>query len=91
MLAVNMLIFLSSCGIVSGSFAPKAHSEKETPGAIQVIDINGDVHETSVNVVESGEAEDNAAAALPERTLAQVAQNLLIDDDSNFAYSQLDG
>ena len=88
MLAVNMLIFLSSCGIVSGSFAPKAHSEKETPGAIQVIDINGDVHETSVNVVESGEAEDNAAS-LPERTLAQVAQNLLIDDDMNYAYSGL--
>nr|MCR5688269.1 hypothetical protein [Lachnospiraceae bacterium] len=56
---------------------------------IQVIDINGDVHETSVNVVEAGEAEDNAASALPERTLAQVAQNLLISDETNYAYGQL--
>ncbi|MCR5687838.1 MAG: hypothetical protein K6G58_07460, partial [Lachnospiraceae bacterium] len=65
----------------SGKDAGKTEENGPKPqSAIQVIDINGDVHETSVNVVEAGEAEDNAASALPERTLAQVAQNLLISD-----------
>lgn len=58
-------------------------------GAIKVIDINGDIHETSVNVIEEGEAEDNEAGALPARNIAQVAQNLSVSEDSNFAYSEL--
>ena len=61
----------------------------ETPGAIQVIDINGDVHETSIDVIDASEAEDNTSNALPERSLAQVAQNLSLSDEANFAYSQL--
>ncbi len=85
-----LALSLCGCGFVRNPVTPPSQPQKDNSGAIQVIDINGDVHETSVNVVESGEAEDNAAASLPERTLAQVAQNLLIDDDSNFAYSQLD-
>ncbi len=58
-------------------------------GAIKVIDINGDVHETSVNVIDGGEAEDNAAETLPARNLAQVAQNLSVSEDYNYAYSKL--
>lgn len=60
------------------------------PGAIRVIDINGDVHETSVNIIEDTEAEENAVNSLPERSLAQVAQNLSIPDERNYAYTQLD-
>ena len=60
-----------------------------TPGAIQVIDINGDIHETSVSVIDEAEAEDGDAEALPARSLAEVAQNLSLSDDSNFAYSEL--
>ncbi len=60
------------------------------PGSIRVIDINGDVHETSVNIIDDAEAEENAAHSLPERTLAQVAQNLSVPDERNYAYSQLD-
>ena len=37
------------------------------PGSIRVIDINGDVHETSVNIIDDAEAEENAAHSLPER------------------------
>ena len=60
-----------------------------SPGAIQVIDINGDVHETSVDVIDAAEAEDEDSQALPARNLASVASNLTFSDDSNFAYSQL--
>ena len=61
-----------------------------TPGAIQVIDMNGDVHETSVDVIDAAEAEDEEAHSLPERSLAEVATNLSFSEDSNFAYSELD-
>ncbi|MCR5302616.1 MAG: hypothetical protein K6E49_09290 [Lachnospiraceae bacterium] len=63
------------------------------PGAIQVIDINGDIHETTVSVIEeegSGEPEEASPSTLPERNLAQVAQNLSVSNDSNYAYSGLD-
>lgn len=65
--------------------------ENKSPvgGGIKVIDINGDVHETSVNVIDEGEAEDNAAEALPARNLAQVAQNLTRSGENDFAYSEL--
>ena len=36
------------------------------PGSIRVIDINGDVHETSVNIIDDAEAEENAAHSLPD-------------------------
>ncbi len=61
-----------------------------TPGAIQVIDKNGDVHETSVDVIDAAEAEDEDSNALPARSLAEVASNLSFSEDSNFAYSELD-
>ena len=60
-----------------------------TPGPIKVIDINGDIHETSVDVIEESEEEDNASNPLPDRSLAQVAQNLSLSDEANFAYSEL--
>lgn len=74
--------------VTDSSDAPGTPSVSN-PGAIQVIDINGDVHETSVSVIEESENEDNASSTLPERSLAQVAQNLSLSDDSNFAYSGL--
>ena len=61
-----------------------------TPAAIQVIDMNGDVHETSVDVIDAAEAEDSDANALPARSLAEVASTLSFSEDSNFAYSELD-
>lgn len=60
-----------------------------SPGAITVIDVNGDEHETEVSVIEAGENEDNSSTSLPERSLAQVAQNISMSDDENFAYSEL--
>ena len=62
--------------------------------AISVIDINGDVHETKVNVIEDTEAEDNGAEEdgtgnLSERSLVQVAANMHLSDDSNYAYNNL--
>ena len=59
------------------------------PGAIQVIDMNGDVHETSVDVIDAAEAEDDISNTLPARNLASVASNLAFSEDSNFAYTQL--
>lgn len=76
-------------------FLPKDKKEqsevnaKPANTAISVIDINGDVHEASVNVIEDTEAEDNETSTLPERSLAQVAQNITISDNSNYAYSNL--
>ena len=84
---------LHGCGVLqklqSEQLASENAEESSGSGAIKVIDINGDVHETGVNVIDEGEAEDNAASALPERNLAQVAQNLSVSDDSAFAYSEL--
>ena len=60
-----------------------------TGHAIQVIDMNGDVHETSVDVIDAAEAEDEGSNELPARNLASVAANLTFSDDSNFAYTQL--
>lgn len=84
---------LHGCGFLQNLQSEQLASEnaEESPGsgAIKVIDINGDVHETGVNVIDEGEAEDNAASSLPERNLAQVAQNLSVSDDSAFAYSEL--
>ena len=62
---------------------------KTTPGPITVIDINGDVHETSVDVIDETKDTDNRSNPLPERSLAQVAQNLSVSDEANFAYSGL--
>ena len=84
---------LHGCGVLqklqSEQLASENAEESSGSGAIKVIDINGDVHETGVNVIDEGEAEDNAASSLPERNLAQVAQNLSVSDDSAFAYSEL--
>ncbi|MCR5474148.1 MAG: hypothetical protein K6F28_02980 [Lachnospiraceae bacterium] len=63
-------------------------SVQTNAGQIEVIDINGERIETSVDVVEEAEAEDNASA-LPDVSLAQVAQNMSVEDVSNFAYSEL--
>ena len=59
-------------------------------GKIEVIDVNGDRIETEVDVVEEGEAEDNAANQLPEANLAAAAQNMALPTNFNFAYSSLD-
>ena len=84
---------LHGCGVLqklqSEQITSENVEESSGSGAIKVIDINGDVHETGVNVIDEGEAEDNAASSLPERNLAQVAQNLSVSDDSAFAYSEL--
>lgn len=86
---------LSGCSISEKDLFEKKSKSKPvtTPGAISVIDINGDVHETSVNVIEESDTdaeEDDQGTTLPTRTLAEVAQNMSLSDDSNFAYSQLD-
>ena len=65
-------------------------SPAPTPAAIQVIDMNGDVHETSVDVIDAAEAEDDKTYALPERSLAAVASNMSFSEGANFAYSELD-
>ena len=70
--------------VVSDTAKPAAK-----PAAISVIDINGDVHEAEVSVIDESESEDDTSSALPERTLAEVAQNMSLSDDSNFAYSEL--
>lgn len=67
----------------------EAVTEKPSNGAISVIDINGDVHEASVSVIEDTEAEERETSKLPERSLAQVAQNISLSDDLNYAYSGL--
>lgn len=59
-------------------------------GRIEVIDVNGDRIETEVDVVEEGEAEDNANAPLPGANLAAAAQNINLPTNFNFAYSSLD-
>lgn len=99
-ITVSILCGLCGCSALAGKIRdsrPKetasdpvsSDEDKKNPGAIQVIDINGDVHETSVDVIEEGETEDNASNPLPDRSLAQVAQNLSLSDDVNFAYSEL--
>ncbi len=78
--------------IESGAFdpiIPEAENSEPGAGAIKVIDINGDVHETSVDVIEESEAGSGTSDVLPPRNLAQVAQNLSIMGDNNFAYSEL--
>ncbi len=74
-------------GITPGSPSPASQS---SPGAIQVIDMNGDVHETSVDVIDAAEAEDDQSSALPARSLAEVAANMSFSDDKSFAYNGLD-
>ena len=73
----------------TGDEAGSGENKSPVGGGIKVIDVNGDVHETSVNVIDEGEAEDNAAEALPARNLAQVAQNLTRSGEDDFAYSEL--
>ena len=73
----------STTDVISESENPSA------PAAIQVIDINGDVHETSVDVIEESEAEDNGSNRLPSRNLAMVEANMAVFDGSNYAYSEL--
>ena len=68
---------------------PGDSGSSSSAGAIQVIDVNGDVHETEVSVIEAGEDEDNNSTTLPERSLAQVAQNLSLSNEKTFAYSEL--
>lgn len=90
---------LSACNIdelVSGDKIPAVTGLDEVPGdgsktssGIQVIDVNGDIHESEVDVIEEGEAEDNGSGSLPETSLAQVAQNLSFSDEPNFAYTEL--
>lgn len=84
---------LNETGVIesesAGSTASETANPDATSGAIKVIDINGDVHETNVDVINEGEAEDNATEALPARNLAQVSQNLSVTDENNFAYSEL--
>ena len=56
---------------------------------IKVIDINGDVREPSVDVIEESEAEDNASSPLPEHSLAQIAQNMSLSSEKDFAYGEM--
>lgn len=89
------VVFLFGCdgtSPVTESAEDEQAQNGAKPGAIQVIDINGDVIETSVSVIDEAESEDAEADVntLPERSVAEVAQNLLLADDSNFAYSELD-
>ncbi len=51
--------------------------------------MNGDVHETSVSVIDESEAEDESAESIPVANLAKIAQNISYSDDSNFAYTEL--
>lgn len=62
-----------------------------TPGAIQVIDINGDVHETSVDVIDAAEAEDDTSSSIPAGDLEAAAADMAASDGSYFAYSELGG
>ncbi len=84
--------FLQGCKSITGVI--KNPEDKITPApspAIQVIDINGDVHEATVNVIDAAEAEDDdQSQALPETSLAEVATNMSFDNDTFFAYHELD-
>ncbi len=60
-----------------------------SPGAIQVIDINGDVHETSIDVIDAAESEDDPSAVLPASSLEAAASDMDFSAESNYAYSQL--
>ena len=73
----------------SSPLIPESTNPSPGTGGIKVIDINGDVHEASVNVIDEGEAEDNAAEALPAQNLAQAAQNLSLSGEVNYAYTGL--
>ena len=90
-----MLSFLCGCDAADILDATAKKTEvidagnPTAPGPIKVIDINGDIHETSVDVIEESEEEDNTSNPLPDRSLAQVAQNLSLSDEANFAYSEL--
>ena len=76
-------------GVAASEEEDSGAQTQNKPGEIEVIDINGERIETSVDVVEDAEAEDNASV-LPDVSLAQVAQNMSVADVSNFAYSELD-
>lgn len=82
-------VILSGCGSVSDVIDAAVDAENSKPGAIQVIDINGDVLETSVDVIESAESEEDDTYPLPAENLALAAQNLSFSDDRNFAYHEL--
>ncbi len=91
---ITASLFQNLCGCGVSSPLEKAReenvsAEKPPSGSIKVIDMNGDVHETSVSVIEESEAEDEAADALPSASLAQIAQNLTYATDASFAYSEL--
>ena len=67
---------------------PKSDDAGSHSGSIKVIDVDGDVHETSVDVIEESEAEDNRAS-LPESNLAQSARDLVMHSEDGFAYTEL--
>lgn len=96
-ITVLTLSNLSACNVskaidtmIENETMDVAKDDPPLPGAgkIEVIDINGDHIETEVDVVEEGEAEDNAS--LPDRNLAQTASELPTPDDYCYAYSMLD-
>ncbi len=102
---ITALIFQNLCGcgastlipddddseltILSASPVSDDDDDDKQSNSIKVIDINGDVHETSVSVIEESEEEDNQSSALPAVNLAQVAQNLTVANDQYFAYGEL--
>ncbi len=93
-ITVLTLCSISGCGVSdlineANESMNEDQNEPAKPAPIKVIDINGDVHETSVDVIEESEAEDNASNPLPDRTLAQVAVNMSLSNEANFCYSQL--
>ena len=90
-----IISMLCGCNVSENDIFEKSETKDDsstTPGAISVIDINGDVHEASVDVIDETEAENeqDQTTTLPSRTLAQVAQNISLSDEKNYAYSGLD-
>ena len=81
---------LSQSGVTENDPGDAAASESVAgAGAIKVIDINGDVHETSVSVIDDSGEEADGGGTLPARNLAKVAQNMSVSDEINYAYSGL--
>ena len=78
-----LAVFLCGCDLSPDVLFKRPESKVESPEAakpantaISVIDINGDVHEASVDVIEETESEEKETSKLPERSIAQVAQNI---------------